>query len=164
MNDDRLRQILRKGDPAAQDTELAPDEVHAMRRTVLTAIPESHRRLAWLSLLAAGAAGVLVLALVIALGPWRRPSATPPTAPRMAATATPVPAPPAGPEPVVPLERPAKNPRRTHHHTPRLPRIPPVPPPDEPITIASLPAVREIRFSTPGGTRIIWELAAGDAR
>jgi hypothetical protein len=167
MNDDRLRQVLWKGDPAVQDAGLSPDEVHAMRRTVLTAIPESRRRLAWLPLGIAGFAGTAALILLV-FGFWHRPAAVPPAAPRMATVATPVPAPSETPEPVVPSERPVRNPRPPHRRAVRRPQPPPVRH-DEPVTLASLPdepasAVREIRFSTPGGTRIIWELSPGAAR
>jgi hypothetical protein len=34
---------------------------------------------------------------------------------------------------------------------------------DAPVLTASLP-VREIQFSTPGGTRVIWELSGKDVR
>ena len=36
---DRLREVLRLGDPAAQEPGLTADEFHAMRRAVLTATP-----------------------------------------------------------------------------------------------------------------------------
>jgi hypothetical protein len=36
-------------------------------------------------------------------------------------------------------------------------------PREAPMLVASLP-VREIQFSTPGGTRVIWELPAQDGR
>ena len=166
MNDEliheRLRQILRDGDPASLEPGLNPDEVHTMRRTVLNATSEPRRRFAWLPVLVAGTAALILLAL--AFGPWHRRTMAPPAAPRMAAVPTPVPAPSGRPAPVVPSERPVKSPRRTRHHTLRPPRIPPAPPRDMPVTIASLPTVREIRFSTPGGTRIIWELPTNDAR
>src|SRR5688572_32383391 len=41
---DELRSILRKGDPAAGDSGLTPEEVQGMRRTVLSAVPEFRRR------------------------------------------------------------------------------------------------------------------------
>jgi hypothetical protein len=169
MNDDRLRQVLWKGDPAVQDAGLSPDEVHAMRRTVLTAIPESRRWLAWLPLLTAGTAVLILLALVF--GPWHRPAVVPivpPGAPRMATVVTPDLAPPESPEPAVSSEKLVKSPRPAHRRGVRRPQPPPVLH-DEPMTMASLPdtldsSIREIRFSTPGGTRIIWELSGGDAR
>lgn len=160
MNKDRLRQILREGDPAAQDAGLNSDEVHTMRRTVLTAIPESRRRLGWLPLLAAG---MLVLALIIALGPWHRPTTTPPAAPRLAAVITPAPTPA-----VVPSREPAKRSRPSHHRVVRAPQTLPIRH-EAPMTVASLPetpesATREIRFSTSGGTRVIWELPVDGSR
>jgi hypothetical protein len=171
MNDEpiheRLRQILREGDPAAQDAGLIPEEAHAMRRTVLTAIPESRRRLGWLPLGIAGFAGTAVLILLV-LGLWHRPAMVPPATPRMAIVATPVPAPSEAREPAVPSERPVKSPKPAQRRAVR-PSQPPPANHDEPMTMASLPEtpaspVREIRFSTPGGTRIIWELSSGAVR
>jgi hypothetical protein len=174
MNDgpihERLRQILREGDPATQDAGLTPDEIHATRRTVLTAIPESRRRLGWLPLGIAGFAGTAALILLV-LGPWHRPATVPrvpQAAPRMATVATPAPAPSEAPEPAVPSERPVKSPKPAQRRAVR-PSQPPPANHDELMTMASLPEtpaspVREIRFSTPGGTRIIWELSAGAVR
>jgi hypothetical protein len=161
MNEDRLRQILREGDPAAQDAGLTPDEIHTLRRTVLNAIPESRRRFGGLPLLAAGTAVLILLALVLAFDPRHRQAMVPPPAPRMATVTNPAPAPPAQ-EVVATPQGAAKSPEPRHRHPPRLPQMPPAPR-DTPVTVASL-EVREIRFSTPGGTRIIWELAANDAR
>src|SRR5688500_2072177 len=62
---DELRSILRKGDPAAGDPGLTPDEVQVMRRTVLSAVPEPRRR-GWL-VPAMVTAAALILAAVIAL-------------------------------------------------------------------------------------------------
>jgi len=165
MNDEliheRLRQILREGDPAVQQDGLTPDEVHALRRTVLNAIPESRRRLG-LPLLAAGAAGMLVLALMIALGARHRPPAVPP-APQVAAVITPAPAPA-----VVPTPEPAKRSRPSHRHAVRVPKALPARP-EAPMVVAWLPeapepAVREVRFSTSGGTRVIWQMPVNDSR
>ena len=152
MNDDRLRQILRQGDPAAEDSGLTPDEIHAMRRAVLTAAPEPRRRLAWLPALATGAAALLVLALAISHGPWHETPA-PPAPPVRVAGAVPTPAPApvvpvapaAPPQEIVKVSRPARRLRLRHH-------VPPAPP-DLPLPDST---VREVQFSTPGGTRIIW--------
>jgi hypothetical protein len=167
MNDERLRQILRHGDPASGDAGLTPDEVRALRRTVLTAIPERRRRLAWLP--AAAAAAMALLLLALALRPWH---GTPAPPPRVAALPTPAPAPTIAPTiaPVTaptpaaiaataaPSPEPPKRSRPARRRAVREPRI----------ALASLPearepAVREIRFSTPGGTRVIWQLPIKDS-
>lgn len=158
-NPDRLRQSLRQGDPAAGEPGLTADEVHAMRRTVLTASPEPRRQIAWFPLAATGAAALLALALAVAFGPWHRPpvSGSPVQAPvQVAAVPTPAVA-PAAPS----LPAPVKISRAAHRHPKkavRSPRALPEQHRDEtPVLVASLP-VREIQFSTPGGTRVIWEL------
>jgi hypothetical protein len=159
-NPDRLRQVLRLGDPAAPEPGLTADEAHAMRRAVLTAIPEPRRRFAWLPL-AAGTAALLVLALAVALGPWRRPPASPA---QVAAVPTPAAA------PSVPSTTTARGPvelsRPERRRPVRAPKALPVRPirQDEPPRLAASPPVREIQFSTPGGTRVIWELSTKDAR
>jgi len=155
---DRLREILRQGDPAAQETGLTLDEVHAMRRAVLTAAPEPRRGGLWFPVMATGAAALLALALAVAFGPWHRTPA--PSAPvRMAAVPTPTAAPsvPPAPAPVPVKIRPARR------HPVRAPKVSPIHRDDSPMLTASLP-VREIQFSTPGGTRVIWELSGKDSR
>jgi hypothetical protein len=166
-NPDRLRQALRQGDPAAQEPGLTADEVHTMRRAVLTAIPEPRRPMAWFPLVATGAAALLALALAVAFGPWHRPSV--PRSPIQMA-AVPVPAPAATPAvPSVTAPVPVKISRPARRHPARAVRAPkalPIPPihqDDAPVLTASLP-VREIQFSTPGGTRVIWELSGKDVR
>ena len=164
MNDDRLRQILRQGDPAAQDAALSADEAHAMRRTVLTAVPEPRRRLGWLPALATGAAALLVLALAVTHGPWHSGHGTPaPPAPpvRVAAVPTPLPAlapPLPSPAPAAPPQEPVESvrPARRLHVRHRATPVRVVSAPPQPALAAPEPAVREIQFSTPGGTRIIW--------
>ncbi|MBW8873534.1 MAG: hypothetical protein JF614_01105 [Acidobacteria bacterium] len=158
MNDDRLRQILREGDPAAQDTALSEDEAHAMRRMVLTAIPEPRRRLVWLPALATGAAALLVLALAVSHGPWHRTPAPPAPPVRVAAAPAPAIAPPPPLAPAAPHQEPVKSSRparRLHvrHHAASM-AVASVS--KQPALAASGPAVREVQFSTPGGTRIIW--------
>jgi hypothetical protein len=165
LNPDRLRQSLRQGDPAAQEPGLTADEVHAMRRTVLTAIPEPRRQMAWFPLVAAGVAAAIALALAVAFGPWHRPPVS-----RSPVQVAAVPTPPAAP-PVPPAmaQEPEKISRPAHRHPKRAVRAPrvlpvlPVSQDDAPVLTASLP-VREIQFSTPGGTRVIWELAPKDSR
>jgi hypothetical protein len=169
-NPDRLRQALRQGDPAAQEPGLTLDEVHAMRRTVLTAAPEPRRLMAWFPLVATGAAALLALALAVAFGPWHRPPApgSPVQAPvQVAAVPTPAAASPVPPvtAPVpVKVSRPARrHPVRTVRVPPHALPVPPIRQDDAPVLMASLP-VREIQFSTPGGTRVIWELSGKDVR
>lgn len=158
-NPDRLRQALRQGDPAANEPGLTADEVHTMRRTVLTAIPEPRRQMAWFPVVATGAAALLAVALVIAFGPWHRPPV--PRSPiQVAAVPTPAVAPP---PPSVPAPMPEKSSKPAHRRPVRARKTLPVRQDDAPVLMASLP-VREIQFSTPGGTRVIWELSGKDVR
>jgi len=169
-NPDRLSQILRQGDPADGEPGLTTDEVHAMRRAVLTAAPEPRRQMAWFPLVATGAAALLTVALAVAFGPWHRPpvSGSPVHAPvQVAAVPAPAVAPPA---PSVTAPVPVKVSRPVRRHPARAARAPKVLPAlpvhlqdDAPVLTASLP-VREIQFSTPGGTRVIWELSPKDSR
>jgi hypothetical protein len=159
MNDERLRQRLREGDPARGESGLTPDEVHALRRTVLTAAPEPRRPfLPALGL--AGAAAVAVLIALFALSPG---PVKPPAPPRIAA----VPAqPPASPGPRASTEKTANaEKKRPPIHRRRHLRAAP-----EEIPLAVLepagnppeePGTRQIQFSTPGGTRILWTLTSG---
>jgi hypothetical protein len=86
-HDERLREILRQGDPATGDPGLTTEEVRAMRRAVLSAVPEPRRR-GWL-VPALATAAVLVLAVALALSLWRtgsvetarRPEPSPPWPP-----------------------------------------------------------------------------------
>ncbi len=165
MNDERLRRRLLAGDPGGE-SGLAPDEIHAMRRTVLTAAPEPRRRLLP-ALALAGAAAAAVLIALLALKP-PRPAEAP--APRIAAVAAPsvpslAPPPPAHAEP--PRTEPAPRAKGTTAHR----RHPLRNRPEEAVELASLtppgtseePVTRQIQFSTPGGTRIIWILKSGKA-
>ena len=160
MNDERLRQILRQGDPAGTDGGLTLDEARALRRTVLTAISERKRRL--LPVLAlAGALATAVLIAVLLLKPERAPAP-----PRVVAVPAPS-APPIAQIPVQPTPQPQPSqeraePKLVHHrHHPR-PRVPAAPAPSEAHdTLASLETAepeRQVQFSIPGGTRIIWIL------
>ncbi|HTG31786.1 MAG TPA: hypothetical protein VLB76_02555 [Thermoanaerobaculia bacterium] len=167
MNDERLRQRLREGDPATGENGLNPGEIHAMRRAVLAAAPEPRRRLLPALALAGAAAAILIALFALRPGPVQ-----PPAPPRIAAVpAQPqVPAPPAlqqasapRTEPPAPGEK-KKRPiqRRRHLRAAR----------EETATLASRepagnppaePGARQIQFSTPGGTRIIWTLTSGKA-
>jgi hypothetical protein len=160
---DRLRQALRQGDPAAQEPRLTQDEVHAMRRAVLTATPEPQRQLAWFPLVATGSVALLALALAVYLGPWHRPPATGTPAPSPVQVAA-VPTPMATLSiPQVPAQVPVKISRPMRRRPVRAPKLLPIRQDDAPMLTASLP-VREIQFSTPGGTRVIWELSTEIAR
>ncbi|HET9211471.1 MAG TPA: hypothetical protein VFR03_13770 [Thermoanaerobaculia bacterium] len=165
MNDERLRQILRRGDPAGGDGGLTPDEARAMRRAVVTAVPERKRRL--LPVLAL--AGTMATAVLIAMVLLRPEPASPPERPRIAAT--PVrPAPPAAQIPVQPAPRPLQQEeesRPVHNHPQhrhRRPAAPETPAIND--TLASLAAAepeRQIQLTAPGGTRILWILKSGKA-
>jgi hypothetical protein len=164
MNDERLRQILRQGDPAGGDEGLTPDEARAMRRTVLTAIPERKRRLLPIFALA-GAVATAVLIAIVLLKPE---PARPPAHPRIATAPAP-PAPPIAQVPVQPAPRPLQREERgpVHRHRSQHHRHPAATaPPEIHDTLASLEsagAERQVQFSTPGGTRIIWILKSGKA-
>ncbi|MFL6195342.1 MAG: hypothetical protein ACJ75H_14290 [Thermoanaerobaculia bacterium] len=166
--DERLRHILREGDPAAGDPGLTLEEAREMRRAVLNAVPERRRRLlpvfAW-----AGAALVAVAVLVAALL-LQRPEAAP--APRVAevvketaGTAATAETPVAETEKTETVEVTAK--KRPHRR--RTPAPATSATSNSPDRIASAaPAVepeepRQIQFSTPGGTRIIWVISPGEA-
>jgi len=164
MNDERLRQILRQGDPAGGDEGLTPDEARAMRRTVLTAIPERKRRLLPVFALA-GAAATAVLIAVLLL----RPEPARPPAPPRIATAPAPPRPPIAQLPAQPAPRPPQEEERgpVHRHRHPYHRRPAAPaPPEVHDTVASLTTAepeRQVQLTAPGGTRIIWILKSGKA-
>jgi hypothetical protein len=165
MNDERLRQILRQGDPAGGDGGLTPDEAHAMRRAVLTAVPERRRRL--LPILAlAGAVATAVLVAILLLRP--EPAKAPIPPPRIATAPAP-PAPPVAQVPVEPAPQPSQGeerrpvPRRhrQHHHRPAAPATPAIH--DTLASLATAEPERQIQLTAPGGTRILWILKSGKA-
>jgi hypothetical protein len=155
MNDrnERLRAILRKGDPAAGDPGLPAEELQAMRRAMLSAVPEPRRR-GWLVPVLAAAA-VLALATALALGLWRTESRPEPLAIARPVQPTPSPRPPAVQVPAAP-EAPVRTAEKTEGvERPRKRRTPrPAPPAPEPVR--TVVAQHQIQFSTPGGTRVIW--------
>ena len=168
MSDERLRQILRQGDLAGEDG-LTPDEARAMRRTVLAAVPERKRRLLpALALAGAAATAALIAVLLLRPEPAQAPVLPPIPPPRIATVPAP-PAPPIAPAPVQPAPQPApKEEERRPVHSHRQPRHPIRPAAPEPPaihdTLASLETAeteRQVQFSTPGGTRIIWILKSG---
>ena len=139
--DARLREILRQGDPAADEPGLSTGEVRAMRRAVLTAVPE-RRRFALVPVLATGAAVALAVLLAVVL--WRggepqgirppeekraaRPAApVRPAAPPAVSEPPAIPQPPAAPEPRPSVEpEPVREPVRPRQAAPRV--VPPPPP------------------------------------
>jgi hypothetical protein len=175
-NDERLRDVLRGADPAAGEPGLAPEEVQAMRRAVLTAVPEPRRRWIPLAALAGSALAGLILALTL-LAPDSEGPAAPPRQPaRVAERPAPVPVPVPIPfEPVVVAEEP-EQPREMRRATRKKPEPAPLavaearpeatpePGPIAPEAVATIAAeTRQIQFSTPGGTRIIWVLTSDGA-
>jgi len=165
---ERLSAILRKGDPAAGDPGLPPEELQAMRRAMLSAIPEPRRR-GWLVPVLAAMA-VLALAAVLVSVQWRperfetarRPSPPSPTSP-----------------PPSPGEGGTLSARRTGNSEGRtlesLGRAgAPLSQrggrgggrgdggegrPEPEVVVAQVeprPVSHQIQFSTPGGTRVIW--------
>jgi len=193
--DARLRALLREADPAAGEPGLDPRAVQTMRREVLAAAPEPHRRGVLAPALAGSAAlaGVALLALAF----WwsadpqgsqpERMAATPEASSAASPASTgagsrpyPSASTPASSSPGIsgPVRPPSASPatsaplRRGNAAPPRLRLQPPVrlaraaPPAIEEPALQVDPAVpegRQIQFSTPGGTRVIWVLgrAAG---
>jgi hypothetical protein len=162
---DELRSILRKGDPAAGDPGLTPEEVQAMRRVVLSAVPEPRRR-GW-PVPAMAAAAALILAALIALGLWQPEKPEEVVVVRPPAVRPPLPLAGEGrgegsvvqPEKTPPQPSPAAQEREPEKKKPlrRAPEPAPViiaqaEPPEPP------QASTQIQFSTPGGTRVIWVL------
>ncbi len=162
MSDD-LRSILRKGDPAAGEPGLTPEEVQAMRRTVLSAIPEPRRR-GWLVPAMAGAAA-LILAAVIALSLWPAPSK------EVVAVRPPLPLAGEGrgegsvvvEKKTPPLPSPAPQerepaPRKKKKIVQDEPEPVVLAQAEPPVVPATPASSTQIQFSTPGGTRVIWVL------
>ncbi|HSU81180.1 MAG TPA: hypothetical protein VLR69_02120 [Thermoanaerobaculia bacterium] len=162
MNDERLRQILRQGDPAGGDGGLTPDEARAIRRAVLTAVPERKRRLLPIFALA-GAVATAVLIAVLFL----RPEPARPPAPPRIATAPAIPAPPIAQVPAQPAPRPlqeeGRGPVHRHHHPYHRRPVAPAPPEvnDTLASLATAEPERQIQITAPGGTRILWILKSG---
>lgn len=178
--DELLRALLRQGDPAGDDPGLTREEAGRMRRAILTAAPEPRRRPVWLPVVAiGGVAAVTALTLAVPLGLWRARTDLPvhetvrradavPTPPAL--TSSPVPAPP--PSLAVsdsPEAAPAARPRSRHTRRAAtsgpvrlasFPAPPPVPEPAPPSPAEeNEEPARQIQFSTPGGTRVIWVLS-----
>lgn len=217
----RLRERLRAGDPASGAPPLAAEEVQAMRRAMLGAVPEARaaREAAPWRLPALAMTGLgLVAGIGFGLHAWLSGGAVSPkgypgpvvaevspslptgggargTAPGAAPGSEGLPA--ENPAPVASGEgaRPApgsgarSGPGLPDRHV-RSPRATPPRPGAAPPVLsaptarlasaggsieesapeaapgaepAASPAIRELQFSTPGGTRIVWVFASGDA-
>jgi type IV secretory pathway VirB10-like protein len=161
MNEnERLREVLRHGDPGGGEAGLTTEESQAMRRTVLSAVPESRERFRLAPVFFTAAAAIL--SCVVGLSLWRTHS-QPDQPARTVQTAQPtVPAPQAAP-PIQPQpESPVavavvSPPPRTRLMRPTRPmRSRPV----EEAKLEEIPetTTRQVQFSAPGGTRIIWLL------
>ena len=157
MSDEKLREILKRGDPAAEGG-LTPEEVQAMRRAVLSAVPEPRRR-GWLVPALAGAAA-LILAAVIALSlqqPEPPQRAVRPPLPRAGegrgegVVVVEKKTPPHRPSAGLPASQ-----EREPPPSPKKSEPAPEPPAPEPVVLAQQQT--QIQFSTPGGTRVIWVL------
>lgn len=172
QRDDRLRDLLRQGDPAAGEPGLSTEEVQAMRRAVLTAAPE-RRRFGLIPALATGTAVALAVLLAVALWRGGEPQGIQPPEEQVAAVKPEPVRPPAPPAIVEPLAapEPVKEPVGKRQAAPRIAPPPPsLPEPEPPTVLASVPETslpepglveprtREIQFLTPGGTRVIWVL------
>ncbi|HEX6898470.1 MAG TPA: hypothetical protein VF789_02110 [Thermoanaerobaculia bacterium] len=168
MNDERLRDLLRQADPAAGDPGLASEEVQAMRRAVLTSIPEPRRSWIPIAALAGSVLAALILALTL-LSPDAEGPAAPPRQPaRIAekpkAAPAPVPVPPPAPEPAVQEPEKPRETRALRKKPKPEPEVTPEPAPILPEAETTIAAeTRQIQFSTPGGTRIIWVLSSDGA-
>lgn len=160
-----LKDVLRKGDPAAGDPGLSPEEVRAMRRTVLSAVPEPRRR-GWLVPVVTAAA--LILAAVLGLSLWHQPAQPTRLAEERRAE---VPSPaqrgrvgegssspaPKGPLPFPPPRQGAGEGASHPARDVKVARVHPRPAP-KPEPAVAVVETQQIQFSTPGGTRVIWVL------
>lgn len=162
--DDPLRELLRRHDAAAR-VELSPHETARIRRRMLHATEESSSRLPRLAAVAA------LLALCLLGAWWLRTDRGPASPEPVVASRSPEPrtAPTTATSPSQPLlrETPSSPPERV-----ALDPEPEAPEPTSPGSQGQAPedatsdstaspdtaitVAREIRFETPGGTRLIW--------
>jgi type II secretory pathway component PulM len=160
---ERLREALHRGDPSGDEAGLSSDESQAMRRTVLAAVPEPRERfrLAPIFLMAAA----VILSCAIGLSLWRMHDRPVQTVPPIQTAQPQPPAPQAAPQAQAPpapsVEAAAASPPAPHpRHRKSVKRSSA---PDHPVEVAALEepqeaTPRQVQFSAPGGTRIIWLL------
>jgi hypothetical protein len=167
---ERLGAALRRGDPASEETGLSPAEIQAMRRAVLTKAletgPETARRSYRLApVFAAGAVAVLSLVVTLSLWRMRGPEPVTPVLPAPAPVGAEPSVPPAFQSPaavaVAVPPPPAHGVRRRERARRPLvaeePAAGPARPPETGLEPEEAP-LRQVQFSTAGGTRIIWLL------
>jgi hypothetical protein len=170
--DERLRRLLRDSDPAGGETGLTTEEVQPIRRKVLTAAPETRRHWLQSPALAGAALAALILAVAWAMWPSRpdmnvRATAGVPSGTQQAlvvppgtTAGSPAASAPGG-EGVVAEKSAAPPPGENRPRRIRKPtRAPTSPEPDQ---VAAQVEERQIQFSTPGGTRVIWILTSEKA-
>jgi hypothetical protein len=170
----RLREVLRRGDPGGPgggEAGLTDEEALTMRRTVLSAVPERRERFRIAPVFFTAAAAVLSCVVGFSLW-WMRDQPVRIVQPIQTAQPV-VPAPQAAPqiqthpEPfevavVAPQERPrpmrpmrSMRPRDSMKHPSSAPDRPVE---ETPAEESQETTTRQVQFSAPGGTRIIWLL------
>jgi hypothetical protein len=165
---ERLREILRSGDPGGPgggEAGLTTEEAQAMRRTVLSAVPEPRERFRLAPVFLTVAAAVL--SCVVGLSLWRMHGQPAQSVPMVQTVRPAAPAPQAAPQPQPRPEPPVAvavvSPRALPRHPVKHPSVP-----DRPVEEAKLEepqetTTRQVQFSAPGGTRIIWLLTEDSA-
>jgi hypothetical protein len=146
-----------------------------MRRTILAAVEEPGRRRFLVPILATTAAAV-VLTLTVALALWRShsreiapperivtvdkalPPPLPPVPPVDRAPSVEPPAPPAPAPPSEPVRPRVSEQPRQRRSVPRAEEVRLASAPVAPPVAEEEPQPRQIQFSTPGGTRVLWTL------
>lgn len=149
---DFVRELLRRGDPAADGRELDAAELARMRRTIVAAAGDAAPRslgLWWLAVPSAVAAGLLLLVLRTAEPPEPLAAVVPIAVPAPAAPVVSTPAP--SPTQVARVEPPPRTRRRV-----RAPK--PAPAVQPQAAEAVVAQARQLEFQTPGGTRVVWVL------
>ena len=161
-NGSRLRDLLRRGDPAADDPGMPMEEIARLRRTIVTT---GGRRAAlrgpaaW----AAVAAALLLLVLAVDRGGFPTHTPRPPGGPVPGSIPVPPPAPVATADPggapapsVAAKPIPAGEARRPARPQPPAEPAAPAMAPGGDVTTAR--NMRQVQFTAPGGTRILWTL------
>jgi hypothetical protein len=181
LHDKALSTLLRRGDPAGDGRDPSPAEVAAWRQTVLAAardrLPGRYRQ-AWN--VAMATAGLLLLAVLLV--PLLRPSTVAPPSPQVADLGEPAApdqvAPPARGTGALPDSEPTGRGRETtdtiasgrvdpktasHPGAGAIRPADTMPPASgaSHLESAAPSPARTIRFTAPGGTRIIWKLDPG---